>query len=186
MRILRRRLGIPLEAAEKLLGLNSSIGKLMEGGLGVRKDEGYVEIMVEGPAVRFTQTSLIPIHPNVYSIGDGGNYFSDVVSANLTISSLAGWKRGVRPADPTLWDIPLPQPKAYTRVWRLGGRIMEREEIGLVAEELPPHLRTAGGYSLNILTTILVGKIGRLEEEVGKLAERLAILEKKLGGGLMP
>ncbi len=182
MRLLRRRLGVPLEAAEKILETSLEVGRIVGGGLGVRRGDGYVEIIVDRPVARFTPTSLTPLQPNSYSIGEPGNYLSDVVSANLTIPSQSRWKRGVRPADPSLWDIPLPYPKTYTRSG--GAAAQDRMELGILAEELPPHLRTPGGYSLNTLTAILVGKVRKLEGEVEALKGRLERLEKKFGVGL--
>ncbi len=169
-----------MEAAEKLLETRLEVERILGGGLGVRRRDGYVEIIVDRPVARFTPTSLTPLQPNSYGIGGPGTPLSDVVSANLTIPSYSGWKRDVRPADPSLWDIPLPQPKTYRRL----GAAPERLELGILAEELPPHVRSPGGYSLNTLTAILVGKLGKLEAELRLLEEKVLRLEKKLGGGL--
>lgn len=185
MRILRRSHAtkLPIQASRKLGQLENLAEFIRDGGLGVRRVvDGIVEIIPEDtPVLRVTSNALTPIHPNTYRIGSWENYLSDVIAANLTVSSLSMFKKYIRPAEPRDWDIELPEPKRYVRVWSDAEGVKEQEEIGLLAEDMPEHLRNPGGYSVNILLTILTGKIRKIESLLKVLDSKMKEIEKKLG-----
>ena len=188
MRVLRisHSTRLPVQASKKLENLEDLVEFMRGGGLGVKRTVSGLEPAVEIvpadiPILRITSSTLTPLQPNSYMIGSWENYLSDVVSANLTISSLKDFKKNVRPARPEDWDIELPEPKRYVRVWRDREGVKEREEIGLIAEEMPIHLRSPGGYSVNILLAILTGKIRKIESALKAIDSRIREIEKKLG-----
>ncbi|MCS6783778.1 MAG: hypothetical protein N3H84_04325 [Candidatus Caldarchaeum sp.] len=140
--------GLPQEAAEKLRRKLASIVS--------RTDEGYV---LAG-AVAFTENSVKPLKP--LSLGLSTNYFTDIVSANITIPSKTEEKTDISDAElEALADIRLPSPKKYRR--------LGREELGFIADEMPAQVKTShGDIDVKALLAVLVAKVARLEEKVMK------------------
>jgi len=46
---------------------------------------------------------------------DGESYLNDIITANVTISSLSRFKDNIRDLDSRLLDVDLPMPKIYER-----------------------------------------------------------------------
>ena len=153
--------------------LKERISNIEDGGLGVKKvsdeDGDRIEFAPSDEFVaELTSDGVFkPIEPNVLKIGDDEAYLNDVVTANVTITSVSSSKENIRELDPSMLDIKLPSPKIYQRVEGRGGT-----EIGFIAEELPEFLRRGNGYDLKALIAILALKVSKLEEELSKLKSR--------------
>ena len=154
-----------LESENQLL--RDRISMLENGGLGVRKVSDLqgdrLEFIPRDSAITQLTSDghLKPISPNVLVIGDQENYLSDVITANVTIASLPRFKEDVRDVGEEELGIRFPAPKRYRR---REGR--EGEEIGFVADELPPLLRRGSGYDLKALISIIAYRLQRLEDRV--------------------
>ena len=150
--------------------LKERISNIEDGGLGIKKisdeDGDRIEFAPSDEFVaELTSDGVFkPIEPNILKIGDDEAYLNDVVTANVTITSVSSSKENIRELDPSMLDIKLPSPKIYQRVEGRGGT-----EIGFIAEELPEFLRRGNGYDLKALIAILALKVSKLEEELSKL-----------------
>ncbi|GBC68394.1 hypothetical protein HRbin01_00075 [archaeon HR01] len=146
--------------------LRDRINMIEGGGLGVRKAGDRIEFIPSDTATAQLTSDgyLKPVSPNTLAVGDPDNYLNDIITANITIASTAGDKEDVRDIPDDELEVELPKPKRYIRK---GGR--REEEIGYVAEELPPILRRGKGYDLKTLVAVLAYKIGRLEKRVSKV-----------------
>ena len=149
--------------------LKQRIKEIEGGSLGIRRisDENGDRVEL-APSQEFTAQLtadgvLKPIKPNILKIGDDENYLNDVVTANVTITSLSEFKENVRELDPELLDVKLPTPKMYERTV---GR--KETEIGFIAEELPEFLRRGSGYDLKTLVALLAWKVTKLEDAMRK------------------
>lgn len=158
--------------------LKQKIAEMEGGSLGVRKVSDRVEFIPKDEAItQLTSDGVLkPIVPNVLKMGDEENYLNDVITANITVASLSRYKAEIRDLSPEELDIKLPPPKRYVRAEGRGG-----EEIGFLAEELPPHLRRGNGYDLKALVAILAAKIRQLEERLEAMNNILTQLSRETG-----
>jgi len=113
----------------------------------------------EEPVAALTPEAVLkPVSPNTLKIGEPENYLNEVTTANITIPSLKKTKEETQEITDEELEIQLPKPRKYQRK---EGR--KEEEIGFIAEELPPILRRDGGYDLKALVAVLAYKVARLE-----------------------
>ena len=161
--LLRDRITL-LENENQLL--KDRLNVVENGGLGVVKTSNGVEFKPSNDAVAVLTPdgSLKPITPNVLVIGDQNNYLNDVITANITVASLEKFKEKPQDLLDEELDIQLPKPKKYRR--KEGKQQEEEEEIGFIAEELPPILKRGNGYDLKALVAVLAYKIAKLETKL--------------------
>ncbi|MCS7133578.1 MAG: hypothetical protein NZ921_02100 [Candidatus Caldarchaeum sp.] len=138
--------GLPHEYSEKLRRKLASIATQTDDGI------------VLADALVITDNSVRPVKP--LSLGISTSYFTDIVSANITIPSLTESKTSINTVEiDTLASVRLPPPKKYRR--------FDREELGFIAEEMPEAVKTShGDIDLKALLAVLVAKVTRLEEVV--------------------
>jgi hypothetical protein len=134
--------GLPAEAAEKLKKL-------------VRRTE---EGAVIASTLEVTSSAVKPLTP--IRLGTSDNFFTDIVSENITIPSKKQAKEEIREVDVNaLAAVSLPPPRKYIR--------RGREELGFIVEEMPSEVRTSqGDIDLKALIAVLAAKVWRLEERV--------------------
>jgi len=154
---------IILEQENQLL--REKVRLIEEGGLGVKKSTDSIAFIPQDQAVaQLTSNGYFkPVAPNVLVIGDQDSYLNDIITANITVASTIKTKTAVTEPNDSELDVVLPKPKKYRRGEGKGG-----EELGFIAEELPPIVRKGQGYDLKALIAILTYKINKLEQQLKK------------------
>lgn len=140
--------GLPQEAAEKIKKKFQRV-------------ENETQLLAQKVSSVEDRVKIIEFGGAGYTVGSAANPLSDVITENITIISEKERKTDVREIDDEELEVELPRPKAY--------KIDDREFIGFIAEEMPDKIKTEQGYSLNMLITLLVYKIQKLEKEVKRL-----------------
>ena len=164
---LRERIAL-LEQENTLL--REKIQLMEDGGLGVKKVSDRIEFIPKDTSIAQLTSDgyLKPISPNLLVLGDADNYLNDVITANITVSSLGAVKRDVSELSDDVLTITFPRPKRYRRQEGRG----DEWEIGLLAEELPQILRRGNGYDLKAIVSVIAYKITKLEQRLSKLTTR--------------
>lgn len=161
--------GLPSEAAEKI---KTIVRKLEEENETLRKENEVLEKKVQQLeeekqflAQKVSEMeNVVKVSDVGYVVGSTENPLIDIIAENITIVSEKNKKTDIRELKDEELDLPLPKPKAY--------KINGKEFIGFMAEEMPEKIRTIGGYSLNMLITLLVFKIQKLEQEINELKKK--------------
>jgi len=146
--------GLPAESAEKVKKHLEELKKQFQE-LGIRRTGNGVVI---ASLIEISADGVKPVNPA--SLGTSENYFTDIVSANITIPSQQRDKTTVEevPTE-TLASIQLPTAKRYVR--------RGRTELGFIAEEMPAEVKTSqGDIDLKALIAVLAAKITRVEKRL--------------------